>query len=139
MTTERTTPSAAQWIALLDFRDRHGRTWRDELSTKWMNGKDERERHAPHLRAIRNHFGPSWLYDLKPAELQRQRERFTLTLPRSQDDVKAEQDAVALSLATDDHVIWQDATPEERATYERRAALALLAVSNVRRERERGR
>lgn len=139
MTTDRT-PNAAQWIALLDFRDRHGRTWKNDLSLKWMNGQDERERHAPHLRAIRNHFGPSWLHDLKPAEVQRQRERFTLTLAhRSDAEVKAENEAAAASLAAEDGHEWATMTPEAQAPYQRRAGLAILAVLTTRRDQERGR
>jgi hypothetical protein len=28
-----------------------------------MNGRDEREPGAHHLRSVRNAFGPTWLYD----------------------------------------------------------------------------
>jgi hypothetical protein len=139
MTTAKPSPNASQWIALLDFRDRHGRTWKDQLSIKWMNGQDERERHSAHLRAIRNHFGPTWLHNLKADEIQRQRERFTLTLAyRTDAEVEAENAAAAASLAAEDGQEWA-MTPEAQAPYMRRAGLALLAVLTIRRDQERGR
>lgn len=63
------TPSVEMWRALLDFRARHGRSWKRALSLKWMSGGDEVERHSASLRMLRNNFGPSWLYDLRPATL----------------------------------------------------------------------
>lgn len=62
-------PSIAMWRALLDFRARHGRTWKRALSLKWMNGGDDFEPFSASLRMVRNHFGPSWLYALRPARL----------------------------------------------------------------------
>jgi hypothetical protein len=56
-------PNADQLAALQAFADRNGRNWKGALSNAWMNGRDERERDAHHLRAVRNSFGPSWLYD----------------------------------------------------------------------------
>lgn len=64
-----TEPTDAMWRALIDFRDRHGRDWKRELTIKWMNGEDGRERHSSSLREIRNHFGPSWLWDLEESLL----------------------------------------------------------------------
>ncbi|MEZ0498152.1 hypothetical protein [Sphingomonas sp. IW22] len=57
-------PDDRMWRALLDFRARHGRRWKDALTRKWMNGDDEREPNSASLRMIRNQFGPSWLSDL---------------------------------------------------------------------------
>ena len=140
MTTDKPTPSAAQWIALLDFRDRHGRNWRDHLSTAWMNGQDENEPHAPHLRALRNHFGTAWLYRLKSDELQRQRERFTLKLAfRSVAEVKAENEAAAVALANLDGLDWAALPPEQQLQYLHRVGVVLLTVLKVREEQERGR
>ncbi|MFL0419569.1 hypothetical protein ACH0CP_18710 [Sphingomonas sp. 179-I 2A4 NHS] len=142
MTTGKPTPTIAQWIALLDFRDRYGRTWKDALWTKWGNGQDHYEPHAADLHSVRNHadFGPSWLHGLKPDLLQRQRERFTLTLAHRDDNtVRAEQEAVASALANDDGHKWADMTPEAQAPYTRKATLAMLALSNLRYQREQGR
>lgn len=75
------TPTDAEWLALLDFRDRHGRTWSFALWTAWQNGNDVLQPHGAELRAIRNRLGPSWLETLTNRELEQQRERFTLTLP----------------------------------------------------------
>ena len=60
-------PNDDLWRALIDFRRRHGRYWKRALSLKWMNGGDDFERFSGSLRVIRNQFGPSWLYNLKPA------------------------------------------------------------------------
>lgn len=64
-----TEPDDEMWRALLDFRARHGRRWKDQLSIKWMNGEDEHEPHGSSLRRVRNHLGPSWLVDLEKAVL----------------------------------------------------------------------
>lgn len=69
----------AEWIALLDFRDRHGRTWSFALWTAWQNGNDVLQPHGATLRAIRNRLGPSWLETLTARQLEQQRQRFTLT------------------------------------------------------------
>lgn len=62
-----TEPNDELWRALIDFRRRHGRYWKRALSLKWMNGGDDFERFSSSLRTVRNLFGPSWLYDLRPA------------------------------------------------------------------------
>lgn len=62
-------PTADMWRALLDFRARHGRYWKRALSLKWMNGSDEYEHFSASLRMVRNQFGPTWLYELRPAAL----------------------------------------------------------------------
>jgi len=62
-------PTLDMWRALIGFRARHGRRWKGALSLKWMNGEDEVEHFSASLRMIRNHFGPSWLYALRPAKL----------------------------------------------------------------------
>lgn len=64
-----TEPDDAMWRALIDFRSRHGRRWKETLSLKWMNGADEFEYYSSSLRMIRNHLGPSWLCDLRKATL----------------------------------------------------------------------
>lgn len=141
MTTKRPTPSNAQWIALLDFRDRYGRTWKDALWTKWGNDQDHYEPHAADLHAIRNHadFGPSWLHTLKPDELQRQRERFTLT-SRDGTDESADADVqhLAATFAAEDGQLWYAMTPSEREPYRKRAGVILISLNAARRERERG-
>lgn len=59
---------ADESAALQAFADAHGRRWRDELANVyWYNA---RVWHGPVpgmgnvLHAIRNEFGPSWLYDV---------------------------------------------------------------------------
>ena len=75
----RPTLTDPEWIALLDFRDRNGRNWKEALSTAWCNGRDYYEPHGTELHALRNNYGPTWLYSLKPADLDRARRLFTLT------------------------------------------------------------
>ncbi len=62
-------PTIDMWRALLDFRARYGRYWKRALSIKWMSGDDESEHFSASLRTLRNQFGPSWLYALKPVRL----------------------------------------------------------------------
>ncbi|AMK23219.1 MULTISPECIES: hypothetical protein [Sphingomonadaceae] len=64
-----TEPDDAMWRALVDFRARHGRRWKEALSLKWMNGGDDFEPFGASLRRVRNQLGPSWLCDLKKATL----------------------------------------------------------------------
>ncbi|MDF0491457.1 hypothetical protein PX699_16770 [Sphingobium sp. H39-3-25] len=64
-----TEPDDDMWRALVDFRARHGRRWKDQLSMKWMNGQDESEPLGGSLRRVRNHLGPSWLCDLEKSIL----------------------------------------------------------------------
>jgi hypothetical protein len=71
-------PTIAMWRALLDFRARHGRSWKRALSVKWMNGSDEFEHFSSSLRMLRNQFGPSWLYALRPAVLDAAGSRIAL-------------------------------------------------------------
>lgn len=71
-------PTNDMYRALIDFRRRHGRYWKRALLLKWMNGADEREYFSNSLRAVRNQFGPSWLYDLKPAILDAAARRLAL-------------------------------------------------------------
>jgi len=141
MTKQRPTLTNAQWIALLDFRDRYGRNWKDALWTKWGNGQDYYEPHASDLHSIRNQadLGPSWLHTLKPDELDRQRDRYTLTRRERTDiEVQADQQNVAANLAADDSQIWANMTPAEREPYNRRAGVILISLNTARRERERG-
>ena len=60
--------------ALQAFADAHGRKWKSELSdVYWYNARLWRggtENMGSMLHAIRNDFGPTWLYDVcdvKPA------------------------------------------------------------------------
>lgn len=78
-----TDPDDAHWRALVEFRARHGRAWRDTLSIYWMNGRDASEPHGAALRWIRNHLGPSWLCDLPDSDIETQALRLRLadTLP----------------------------------------------------------
>lgn len=46
--------------ALLQFKERHGRYWKQELNNQWM-----RAAAGPLLQQVRNNFGPSWLAKLK--------------------------------------------------------------------------
>ena len=62
-------PDDRMWLALVDFRARHGRRWKEALGIKWMNGEDELEPYSASLRSVRNHFGPSWLHNLRKATL----------------------------------------------------------------------
>jgi hypothetical protein len=47
--------------ALDHFKARHGRNWKEALSTAWSTGTDERHYMGWSLRRIRNTFGPEWL------------------------------------------------------------------------------
>lgn len=46
--------------ALQEYAAKHGRTWKRNLRTDWMNGHC-----TGYLQAIRNEFGPSWLQKFK--------------------------------------------------------------------------
>lgn len=56
-------PTGEQLAALQDFADRHPTNWREQLNDAWMNGRDACEPSGALLRQVRNHFGPSWLFD----------------------------------------------------------------------------
>lgn len=71
-------PTIDMWRALIDFRARHGRYWKQALCYIWMTGGDEVERYSASLRAVRNAFGPGWLYALRPARLDAQQRRIAL-------------------------------------------------------------
>ena len=55
--------------ALLDWRQRHGRSWKTDLWAAWMNGADASDPRGASLRTIRNRLGPSWLDGLAPRDL----------------------------------------------------------------------
>jgi hypothetical protein len=55
--------------ALIDWRERHGRSWKTDLWAAWMNGSDASDPRGSSLRAIRNQLGPSWLDNLRPKDL----------------------------------------------------------------------
>ncbi len=73
-----TEPTIDMWRALLDFRKRHGRYWKRALSLKWMNGGDEFEKFSASLRMVRNNFGPSWLYALRPSGMDTKARRVAI-------------------------------------------------------------
>ena len=65
-----TEPDAEMIAALQQFADEFGRNWKDELSTRWMNGRDYFLENGTVLHSVRNELGPTWLYDectIKPA------------------------------------------------------------------------
>jgi len=55
--------------ALLDWRQRAGRSWKEKLHIAWMTGADENDPRGSSLRHIRNHLGPTWLDKLRPKDL----------------------------------------------------------------------
>ena len=42
--------------ALLDWRQRAGRSWKEKLQIAWMTGADENDPRGSALRRIRNHL-----------------------------------------------------------------------------------
>lgn len=58
---------ADEMESITAFAAAHGKKWRDILSmTYWYNARIWRDRSGkehPALHAIRNEFGPSWLYE----------------------------------------------------------------------------
>lgn len=69
--------------ALLDWRQRHGRSWKIDLWAAWMNGADERDPRGQSLRAIRNRLGPTWLDRLRPKDLDAEALRRGVTAEQS--------------------------------------------------------
>lgn len=55
--------------ALLDWRQRMGRSWKIDLWAAWMNGSDANDSRGSSLRRIRNRLGPSWLDRLRPKDI----------------------------------------------------------------------
>lgn len=49
-----------QLAALKEYAARHGRYWKNKLSSDWVRARD-----TPLLRQIRNQFGPTWLINFK--------------------------------------------------------------------------
>jgi hypothetical protein len=72
----------AQIEALLGFRERHGRSWKNKLVTAWMNGSDASESGGGALRRLRNCSGPTWLDTLRPSDLDAEASRRGLTALR---------------------------------------------------------
>lgn len=68
--------------ALLDWRQRRGRFWKNELLAAWMNGTDELDARGSALRTIRNRFGPTWLDRLRPRDLDAEAGRRGITALR---------------------------------------------------------
>ena len=59
----------AMLSALLDWRQRNGRSWKERLQLAWMNGADEHDPRGSSLRKIRNQLCPTWLDKLRPRDL----------------------------------------------------------------------
>lgn len=57
--------SPLQEDALLSFRERHGKAYKDALNSCWQKASypGMSTDHAAGLQQIRNHFGPKWLLD----------------------------------------------------------------------------
>lgn len=72
--------------ALLDWRHRHGRSWKIDLWAAWMNGTDGRDSRGPALRAIRNRLGTTWLDRMRPKELVAEAVTRGVTAGHSGDD-----------------------------------------------------
>jgi hypothetical protein len=53
--------SAEQLNALQQFAATHGRNWKSELHSMWIDGRDACQPNGSILRQIRNWFGPTWL------------------------------------------------------------------------------
>ena len=73
--------------ALIDWRERHGRSWKTDLWTAWMNGSDASDPRGSSLRAIRNQLGPSWLDNLRPKDLVAEAARRGMTPEQSGDNL----------------------------------------------------
>ena len=57
-------PTPEQMVALTEFAERYGRTWKSQLNKMWMDGysRVEQQTGKTHLlQQVRNTFGPSWL------------------------------------------------------------------------------
>ena len=57
----RPTPTPEQVIAIAQFKAKYGLYWKEELMSKWMNGRDVSEPGGAFLRQVRNQLGPAWL------------------------------------------------------------------------------
>ena len=73
--------------APIDWRKRHGRSWKTDLWAAWMNGADASDPRGSSLRAIRNQLGPSWLDNLRPKDLVAEAARRGVTVQQSGDDL----------------------------------------------------
>jgi hypothetical protein len=73
--------------ALIDWRERHGRSWKTDLWVAWMNGSDASDPRGSSLRAIRNQLGPPWLDNLRPKDLVAEAARRGVTAQQSGDDL----------------------------------------------------
>ena len=62
-------PTAEQLAAVSAFAVRHGRTWRADLASAWLSGRDATEPDGHLLRQVRNQFGPVWLSRVTRADL----------------------------------------------------------------------
>ena len=69
MTSDPDKLDDAMMSALLDWRQRAGRSWKEKLQIAWMTGADENDPRGSALRHIRNHLGPTWLHELRPKDL----------------------------------------------------------------------
>lgn len=55
------TPNEEQLAAIKAYALHHGRYWKAQLRTDWMNGRDAQRHNGHLLRQVRNQFGPTWL------------------------------------------------------------------------------
>lgn len=69
MTSDPNDLDDAMMSALLDWRRRKGRSWKQMLNDAWRTGADDDDPRGSSLRQIRNRLGPSWLVDLRPTDL----------------------------------------------------------------------
>jgi hypothetical protein len=71
-------------LALIDWRERHGRSWKTDLWAAWMNGDDARDACGSTLRTIRNRLGPTWLDRLRSKDLDAEAQRRGISSLRKQ-------------------------------------------------------
>ena len=69
--------------ALLEWRQRKGRNWKQLLLFAWMTGADQQHPHGASLRRIRNQFGPTWLDRLRPSDLDAEAKQRGVTALRN--------------------------------------------------------
>ena len=62
-------PTAEQYAAVLDFREKYGRQWKERMADVWLKGDYSKRGidgdQAALLQQVRNECGPAWLADTK--------------------------------------------------------------------------